>query len=578
MASQITTNIIKIGEPVDILYGRLSQEDDHAGDSNSIVNQRSYLEKYAADNGFQNPVFMADDGYSGTNFDRPAWQDIVTLIEAGLVRTLIVKDMSRLGREYLKVGELTELYFPSKGVRFIAVNDGVDSLVESSSDFNPIRNWANELHAKDTSRKVRSVKRMQAENGERLGGKPPYGYRKRDNDSTHIGPDEQTKEVVQRIFHLCSEGKGPCQIARMLKAQQVLNPTNQYYRQTGVACTRLDTTRPYAWTGRTVADILKNPVYLGHTLNMQSSTLSYKNKKVIYRPPEEQVLVKNTHEALIDQELWDTVQRIREHKRRPPKHMDEPGLFAGLVYCADCGEYMVLCRTGKMKPEQYYFRCSTYGKRGKEACTPHHITEANLKALVLDDLRRVTHFARTKKHQFAAYINRKNTAQLRKEMTATQRELDKMVKRNTDLSALFKRLYEDNVLGRISNEQFRMLSTDYNAEQKQLAAAIPEKQTKLEKLKASAANVDAFIEKASRYTEITELTPELLWTFIERIDIGERLGRYNRNGMQEVRIIYRDIGVIDSALSAEDADSTEVHVIPSLEMVVQQMTAQTQVS
>lgn len=173
MASQITANIIKNGEPVDILYGRLSQEDDHAGDSNSIVNQRSYLEKYAADNGFQNPVFMADDGYSGTNFDRPAWQDIVTLIEAGLVRTLIVKDMSRLGREYLKVGELTELYFPSKGVRFIAVNDGVDSLVESSSDFNPIRNWANELHAKDTSRKVRSVKRMQAENGERLGASRP---------------------------------------------------------------------------------------------------------------------------------------------------------------------------------------------------------------------------------------------------------------------------------------------------------------------------------------------------------------------------------------------------------------------
>ncbi len=502
----------------------------------------------------------------------------MTLIEAGLVRTLIVKDMSRLGREYLKVGELTELYFPSKGVRFIAVNDGVDSLVESSSDFNPIRNWANELHAKDTSRKVRSVKRMQAENGERLGGKPPYGYCKRDGDSKHIVPDEETKEIVQRIFQLCSEGKGPCQIARMLKAQQVLNPTNQYYQQTGVACTRLDTTCPYNWCGATVADILSNPVYLGHTLNMQSSTLSYKNKKVIHRPPEEQVLVKNTHEALVDQELWDTVQRIREHKRRPPKHMDEPGLFAGLVYCADCCGYMVLCRTGKMRPEQYYFRCSTYGKRGKDACTPHHITEANLKAIVLDDLRRVTHFARTKKHQFAAHINRKNTAQLRKEMTATQRELDKMVKRNTDLSALFKRLYEDNVLGRISNEQFRMLSTDYNAEQKQLAAAIPEKQTKLEKLKASAANVDAFIEKASRYTEITELTPELLWTFIERIDIGERPGRYNRNGMQEVRIIYRDIGVIDSALSAEDADSTEVHVIPSLEMVVQQMTAQTQVS
>ena len=338
------------------------------------------------------------------------------------------------------------------------------------------------------------------------------------------------------------------------------------------------TTRPYNWCGATVANILSNPVYLGHTLNMQSSTLSYKNKQIFHRPPEEQVLVKNTHEAIIDQESWDTVQRVREHKRRPPKHMDAPGLFAGLVYCTDCGGYMVLCRTGKMKPEQYYFRCSTYGKRGKDACTPHHITEANLNAIVLDDLRRVTHFARTKKHQFAAYINRKNTAQLRKEMTATQRELDKMVKRNSDLSVLFKRLYEDNVLGKISNEQFRMLSADYNTEQKQLAAAIPEKQAKLEKLKASAANVDAFIEKASRYTDITELTPELLWLFIERIDIGERPGRYNRNGMQEVRIIYRDIGVVDSTMSAEDAESAEVHFIPSLEMVVQQMAAQTQVS
>ena len=486
--------------------------------------------------------------------------------------------MSRLGREYLKVGELTELYFPSKGVRFIAVNDGVDSLVESSSDFNPIRNWANELHAKDTSRKVRSVKRMQAENGERLGGKPPYGYRKRDDDSKRLVPDEETKGVVQRIFKLCAEGKGPNQIARILRDDHVLNPTNQYYQQTGVACTRLDTTRPYNWCGATVANILSNPVYLGHTLNMQSSTLSYKNKQIFHRPPEEQVLVKNTHEAIIDQELWDTVQRVREHKRRPPKHMDAPGLFAGLVYCADCGGYMVLCRTGKMKPERYYFRCSTYGKRGKDACTAHHITEASLKAIVLDDLRRVTHFARTKNRQFAAYINRKNTAQLRKEMTATQRELDNMVKRNAELSTLFKRLYEDNVLGKISNEQFRMLSADYNAEQKQLAASIPEKQVKLEKLKASAANVDAFIEKASRYTDITELTPELLWLFIERIDIGERPGRYNRNGTQEVRIIYRDIGVIDSTMSAEDAESAEVHFIPSLEMVVQQMAAQTQVS
>lgn len=569
MASKLVTDIMEKGEPVDILYGRLSQEDDHTGDSNSIVNQRNYLEKYASDNGFQAPVFMADDGYSGTNFNRPAWRDIVTLIEAGLVRTLIVKDMSRLGREYLKVGELTELYFPTKGVRFIAVNDGVDSLVESSGDFNPIRNWANELHAKDTSRKVRSVKRMQAERGERLGGKPPYGYRKRDGDSKHLVPDEETKDVVLHIFQLCAAGKGPNQIARILREERVLNPTNQYYRQTGVVCTRLDTSRPYTWTGATVANILRNPVYLGHTLNMQSSTLSYKNKKVIHHPKEKQVLVENTHEAIISQELWDTVQRIREHKRRPPKHMDDPGLFAGLVYCADCGGYMVLCRTEKMKPEQYYFRCSTYGKRGKEICSSHRITETDLRTIVLDDLRRVTHFARTKRQQFAAHINQKSTAQLRKEMAILQRDLGRMEKRKSELSMLFKRLYEDNVLGKLSNEQFRMLSADYIAEQNSLDAAIPQARQRVEKLRSSVSNVDAFVEKAARYTEISELTPELLWLFIERIEIGARPAPYDRNGMQDIRIIYRDIGLVDSPVQTNESDT-----VPSLEEADRQMTVQ----
>ena len=367
MASQITANIIKNGEPVDILYGRLSQEDDHAGDSNSIVNQRSYLEKYAADNGFQNPVFMADDGYSGTNFDRPGWQDIVTLIEAGLVRTLIVKDMSRLGREYLKVGELTELYFPSKGVRFIAVNDGVDSLVESSSDFNPIRNWANELHAKDTSRKVRSVKRMQAENGERLGGKPPYGYRKRDDDSKRLVPDEETKGVVQRIFKLCAEGKGPNQIARILRDDHVLNPTNQYYQQTGVACTRLDTTRPYNWCGATVANILSNPVYVGHTLNMQSSTLSYKNKQIFHRPPEEQVLVENTHEAIIDRETWQAVQRELSRRNRATGCGGHGNRYplSGKIRCGECGKSFSH-RTKKRQDGSSYYRwcCFTATNEG----------------------------------------------------------------------------------------------------------------------------------------------------------------------------------------------------------------------
>ena len=389
---------------------------------------------------------------------------------------------------------------------------------------------------------------MQAERGERLGGKPPYGYKKKDKDSKEIIPDEETAPIVRRIFDLCASGKGPNQIARILTREQVLNPTNQYYQTTGAACTNLDTTRPYTWCGKTIANILENKVYIGHTLNMKKTTLSYKNKKQIQKPESEQILVENTHEPLISMEVWEIVQDVREHKRRPPKHMEEPNLFSGLVYCADCGKYMVLCRTEKMREDQYYFRCSTYGKRGKTACSPHQIREADLKAIVLDDLRRVTHFARMKERQFAQYINQRNTAELRREINRLQRELDSMHRRYDELSALFKRLYEDNVLGRVSDEQFRMLSADYNAEQKNLSATIPAKEEQLEKLKASAANVDAFIEKAKRYTTIDELTPELLRLFIQRIEVGERSQKYSRSAGQSVRIVYRDIGRVDSPM------------------------------
>ena len=297
-----------------------------------------------------------------------------------------------------------------------------------------------------------------------------------------------------------------------------------------------------------MAKILENKVYIGHTLNMKKTTLSYKNKKQIQKPESEQILVENTHEPLISMEVWEIVQDVRAHKRRPPKHMEEPNLFSGLVYCADCGKYMVLCRTEKMREDQYYFRCSTYGKRGKTACSPHQIREMDLKAIVLDDLRRVTHFARMKERQFAQYINQRNTAELRREINRLQKDLDSMHRRYDELSALFKRLYEDNVLGRVSDEQFRMLSADYNAEQKSLSADIPAKEEQLEKLKASAANVDAFIEKAKRYTTIDELTPELLRLFIQRIEVGERSQKYSRSAGQSVKIVYRDIGRVDSPM------------------------------
>lgn len=544
-----------------ILYGRLSQEDELKGDSNSIQNQRMLLEKYARENGFLNTLFLADDGYSGTSFQRPSFQKLLGMIENDEVETLIVKDLSRLGREYLQVGYYTEIYFPQKGVRFIAVNDGVDSLYSETNDFTPMRNWFNELYAKDSSKKVRIVKRAQAERGELLGGKPPYGYKRDESVRKGIIPDEEAAGVVKRIFALCAEGKGPNQIARLLTKEQVLTPSNYYYQKTGASHAGLDTTRPYSWSGSSVTGILDNKTYLGHMAGLRSSTLSYKNKKLIRHPESEQILVENTHEPLITQELWDIVQEVRQHKKRTPKHMDEPNLFSGLVFCADCGKPLVLHRAHTMKATQNNFKCYTYGKRGKTECSPHHIREQDLITIVLDDLRRVTHFARQKEKLFAEYINRKNSVELRREINTVQKELDAMRRRDTELTALFKRLYEDNVLGRVNNEQFRILSGDYNAEQKELDVTIPEKEARLQKLRESAANVEAFIEKAKRYTEIPELTPEILRLFIQRIEVGERSEKYSRTAEQEIRIIYRDVGVMDSVEQAETGEQ-EIEALP----------------
>ena len=413
--------------------------------------------------------------------------------------------------------------------------------------------FANELHAKDTSRKVRAVMKMKAEQGERLGGRPPYGYRKSDGDANTLVPDEDTAPVVKRIFSLCAAGNGPKRIATILTKEQVVNPSNAYYRKTGKSHRGLDTTRPCLWSSNSVTSILNNEVYLGHSVGLRTTTISYKNKQRVERPESERFVVKNTHEALVTQEQWDIVQEVRQHKKRVPKHMDEPNIFSGLVFCADCGKPLVLHRASTMKKAEYNFKCYTYGKKGKTVCTPHHIREFELKAVVLEDLRRVTHFARMKEKQFAAYISSKNTLELRREMNTIQKDLDTMRRRREELSKLFKRLYEDNVLGRVTDEQYRMLAGDYTVEQKALEEQILEKKALLEKLKAASANVNTFVEKAKQYTAIDELTPELLRLFIQRIEVGERTEKYSRSSHQSIRIVYRDIGTVDSAMEQGEA-------------------------
>ncbi len=553
-------------EKFTILYGRLSQEDTQKGkredDSNSIQNQRLLLEKYAADKGFPNTKFIYDDGYTGTNFNRPGWQEVMELIESGKVATLIVKDMSRLGREYLQVGRYTEIVFPSYGVRFIAVNDGVDSLYENTNDFTPFRNIMNEWYAKDCSKKGRDIVRLKAETGARVASRPPFGYLKDPADpKRHIVPDPETAPIVQYIFRLCVEGNGPVQIARKLTEAGVPTPAAFYYKQNGVAITGFHVDNPNDWSSPMIAHLLENESYLGHTINLRRTTISYKNKKPINRPVSEQVRIENTHEPLIDQQTWDIVQDIRSHKKRRP-NMAEQDIFSGLVYCADCGKVMTLRRYRAAKPDSYSFICSASRKQGKETCSPHYIRECEMAAVVLDDIRRITHFARQNEAMFARYIGQKHGQETQREMSQLQKELDTLVRRQKELMALFKRLYEDNVLGRLPEEQYRILSDGYMAEQNTIKERQPQVEDRLKELKESATNISRFLENARRYTQIDELTSEILRTFIQRIEIGERSKKHSRTATQEIRIYYRDIGLLDDAPEEQPQEETnEAHTV-----------------
>lgn len=542
-------------EKYTILYARLSQDDGSQGDSNSIQNQRMMLEKYAKDNGFENVKFLYDDGYSGTNFQRPAFQEMLALVENGEVGTIIVKDMSRFGREYLMVGQYTELIFPSYGVRFIAMNDGVDSLY-GDNEFTPFKNIINEWYSRDCSKKGKAAAKIKAESGARVGSRPPFGYQKDPADPKRkIIPDEETTPIVKYIFSLCMSGKGPTQIAVQLREEQIPIPAYYYYKKNGVKIIGFDPVKPYYWSSTTVGKILEDEVYLGHTVNLKFTTLSYKNKKRVKRPESERIRIENTHEPLIDQTTWDIVQDIRRHKRRPAK-MAEQNIFSGLLYCKDCGKAMVLSRAHTMDAVKNNFQCATYRKRGKEICSGHYIRENQLAVILLDDLRRVTHFARQNELLFAEHITQKNGAEIRREIARTERELEGFKRRDTELTALFKRLYEDNVLEKIPNEVFRKLSGDYLAEQKAIQAAIPKREADLENLRASVTNVSAFIEKARQYTEINELTAEILHLFIERVEIGEREEKWSHTAPQEISIYYRDIGLMDMVAEKPDEPET----------------------
>ena len=421
-----------------ILYGRLSQEDDQAGDSNSIVNQRLLLERYAQTNGFEKTIFLADDGYSGTNFDRPSWKKVIEMIERDEVETLIVKDMSRLGREYLQVGQLTEIRFPELGVRFIAVNDGVDSDDQMGNDFTPFRNIINEWYAKDTSKKVRAVFRNKGMSGQRLGGIVPYGYIK--DETGQLVIDEETAPIVKLIFQLCVEGNGTGKIARILKEREIPTPGTIIFQRTGRAG-RYHPDNPCLWRGETISGILAQDAYLGQTTNFKYSKPSFKSKKIARNPPEKRMLFENTHPAIIDLDTWEIAQKNREQRKRPMKQ-DEIGLFSGLVICSDCGKRLYHSRGISTAHERENYTCGTY-RRFSNRCTAHYIRVVVLEELVLQNLQRVVAYAREDEDEFVRRVIENKLAVQRTEQEQSKRKLEKQRRRITELDAIIQRLYED---------------------------------------------------------------------------------------------------------------------------------------
>ena len=421
------------------LYVRLSRDDGDEGDSNSIQYQIDILTKYAQAHGITNYKIYKDDGYSGTNFKRPGFMEMMADIEAGLVDMVIVKDMSRFGRNYLEVGMYTEIMFPEKDIRFIAINDGVDS-DRDDSDFTPFRNIINEWYAKDTSKKIRSVLRAKGMSGERLGTRAPYGYLVGEDKKLVV--DEETAPVVQLIYQLCAEGNGPGKIARILKEREINTPRTLEFLRTG-RTDFYDPDDPCGWNPTSVAKILSQKEYLGHTVNFKTTLKSFKNKKKIHNPEEKQMVFENTHEAIIDEELWNIVQKIRENRRRPTR-TGEIALFSGLIFCADCGSHLNFHNALARGKRRHSYICSKYrNSRGKPGCEAHYVQEEILADLVLENMRTVISYARDYEDEFVQQVTDNTLAEQMRQQAEIKRQFDQQTRRTREIDTIIQRLYED---------------------------------------------------------------------------------------------------------------------------------------
>ena len=540
---------------ITVVYCRLSQDDGLDGDSNSIINQKNILLDVVAREKLPNPVLFVDDGFSGTNFDRPAISKALRLVENRQVSNFIVKDLSRLGRSYIKVGQLTEITFPSFDVRFIALNDGVDSNKpnESNSIFLPIKSLMDEMYAADTSKKIRAVVQAKAKAGERVTTNPPYGYLKDSSDPKNWIIDPVASKVVKRIFQEAKSGKSLSKIAKGLENDKIFKP-DRHRIEIGlksISSSPNVETLPYFWTRETLSAILGREEYLGHTVNLRTRTKSYKDKRKVDNSKEDWLVFKNTHEAIIDQETFDIVQKMRSHKRSNQRYKNRAGhenLFAGLVFCGTCGRKHYFCPQEKNGLNHDHYKCSGYRKSIDGCENPHYIQKSALIEIISDKLRQTIQEVHFNQEAFLKKLEQQSQAQFSKDNKHQRQQLQKDEYRSKEIDNIIQKLYEDNLLGKISNERFVKLSQSYEEEQKQLQASISDLTEKLAKQQEDSLNISKFMARISKYTELPKLTVEIVNELIDKIVIQKPTGT-KRNRIIQVDIYYNFIGKLNNEKS-----------------------------
>ena len=526
-------------EKITPLYERLSRDDELQGESNSISNQKQMLEDFARRNGLPNPTHFTDDGISGTRFDRPGFLAMMEEVEAGRVEAIVIKDMSRLGRDYLKVGQVMEV-LRQRGVRLIAINDGVDSL-KGDDDFTPFRNIMNEFYARDTSRKIRSVFKSKGMSGKHLTGTVIYGYLW-DEKREHWLVDEEASEVVRRIFSLTLEGYGPYQIACKLSADRIEIPVVHLARFNEGVNRSKPVKDPYGWGSSTIVNILKKREYLGHTINFKTRK-HFKDKKSHYVSEDEWTIFENTHEAIIDQQTFDLVQKIRSNVRRYPNGWGEAAPLTGLLYCADCGGKMYVHRTNNGKRISQY-TCSNYTKVpcGTLCPTQHRINESAVLTLVSDTLRAIAEYSRNDRTEFIHTVQETQVAQQSADISKKRRRLAAAQKRAGELEKLICKIYEDNALGKLPDARYRALDAQYAKEQDALEIEIAELEKAVTGYEQSQKSAEKFIALIDKYENFDTLTNTMLNEFVEKILVHERSRKGSQDTTQEIEIYFNFLG------------------------------------